>query len=63
VVRGTEKVGNLLDGALPSVVELLGERDLLTVERWSTTALASASPGGGEPIACVGDDQLTLKLC
>jgi hypothetical protein len=37
-----EEVGDLLDGALPSVVQLLGQRDLFRIEPRSATAYVPA---------------------
>lgn len=63
MVRGdAEEVRDLLDGPLPGVVELLGERDLLGVEPWSTAAAAAAGARGGKSVACVGDDEFALEL-
>jgi hypothetical protein len=55
-----EEVGDLLNGALTRVVELLGERDLLGVEPRSAAALTSAGAGSGESVAGIGDDELAL---
>lgn len=53
--RGGEEVGDLLDGALAGVVELLGECDLLRVETRSAATGAAAGASGGQPVACVGE--------
>lgn len=57
-----EQVGDLLDGVVAGVVELLGEGDLLAVEPWAAGAVASAGAGAGEPVARVRADELALEL-
>jgi hypothetical protein len=60
--RDAEEVGDFLDGAFAGVVKLLGVGDLFGVEPGWTAAFASAGAGGGESVACVGDDQLALEF-
>lgn len=57
-----EEVGDLLDGLLPRVVELLGEGGLVGCEAGASAADAAAGAGGGEAVAGVGDDQFALEL-
>ena len=60
--RDVEDVGDLLDGALAGIVELLRESDLFWVEPGTPATLAASGAGGGEPVARVSDDELALEL-
>ncbi|MEP7332668.1 MAG: hypothetical protein ABI692_11300 [Terracoccus sp.] len=57
-----EQCGDLGDGLVAGVVELLGEGGLLCREPGSAAADAAAGPGGGQAVAGIGDDELTLEL-
>src|ERR1017187_4486557 len=57
-----EEVGDLRDGLVAGVVELLGERGLAGGELGPAPADASAGAGRGEAVVGVGHDQLALEL-
>ena len=57
-----EKVSDLLDSVVASVVELLSKGNLLGVQPRPAATGAPASARGGQSVASVGEDQLALKL-
>ncbi len=57
-----EQVGDLLDGAIAGVVELLGVKGLRWCEFRAASADAAAGSGGGEAVAGVGDDEFALQF-
>jgi hypothetical protein len=57
-----EEVGDLLDGMVTGVVELLRESNLLGVEPGPAAPRAAASSRRRESVASVGQGQLALKL-
>lgn len=57
-----KEVGDLLDGLLPGVIELLSKSSLVGAEAGPATSDSAAGAGGREAVAGVGDDQLALEL-
>jgi len=55
-----EEGGDLGDGFVAGVVELLGECGLFGGELGFAAADPAAGPGGGEAVAGVGDDEFAL---
>src|SRR5260370_41011973 len=60
--RHSEDIGDLLDGHVACVIHLLGEFSLLGGKAGAAAAGPPECPRGGEPVAGVSDDQLTLQL-